>query len=60
MKIIIFLAIAMGSVLMQDAKIQAEEENIKSRGSFNSIIDFYSEDITYLESEIKQLLDECK
>ena len=39
--------------------IQAEESHIKSQGNIEGIINFYSEDIRYLEDEITKLLAEC-
>lgn len=41
-------------------KILAEEEQIKSKGNIEGIINFYSDDIRYLENEIDELLDECR
>lgn len=45
---------------MPGTKILAEEEKIKSKGNIEGIINFYKDDIKYLESEIKSLLEECK
>ena len=38
----------------------AEERKIKSRGSIEGYGSFYSDDIWYLEGEIRELLAECR
>lgn len=47
-------------VLGSDIKILADEIPIKSKGNLEGFIDFMNQDISYLEKEIKELLNECK
>lgn len=50
----------MGIILIPGIKTLAGESSIKSRGSIEGIINFYSDDIRYLEEEIDKLFEECK
>lgn len=49
-----------GVLLIPEMKTQAEEEQIKSKGKIEGIINFYSDDIKYLKNEIDELLEECR
>ena len=52
--------VVMGIILIPGIKTLAGESSIKSRGSIEGIINFYSDDIRYLEEEIDKLFEECK
>ena len=41
-------------------KIEAEERYITQKGSAEGFIYLYNEDISYLEKEIQELLNECR
>ena len=54
---IVFIIASMSIIVMETA---AEERRIKSRGSIEGYESFYSDDIRYLEGEIRELLAECR
>ena len=60
MKRFILIGIIALGILFPGIKILAQESNIKSKGNIDGIVNFYSEDISYLENEINVLLEECK
>lgn len=47
-------------MLFLPVKSLAEENNIKSKGSMEGMIQFYAQDIHYLKTEIFMLLAECE
>lgn len=53
------ILVLIASMALPAIKTMAEESNIKSRGNIEGIINFYSDDIRYLEEEIDKLLAEC-
>lgn len=60
MRKILLIGIVIGVLLIPEMKTQAEEEQIKSKGKIEGIINFYSDDIKYLKNEIDELLEECR
>lgn len=54
---IVFIIVSMSVMVIET---DAEERRIKSRGSIEGYECFYSDDIRYLEEEIKELLIECR
>ena len=56
----IFVSIvAMFFFIFSASKILAEENHIQSKGKIEGVVNFYSQDIRYLKSELNNLRMEC-